>query len=120
MHTELKAKRAFLTWLTATVAVMLLLPCLAVTFVPADSGMACSMILFYAVNPLYSVILGIACARRSRAFTLLPPISALAFLCGCGVCFGLSEPLFLLYAAIYLVLGWGSMFITRFLRRHHS
>lgn len=117
MHTELKAKHAFFTWLTATLAVMLLLPCLAVTFVPASSGMVCAIVLFYAVNPLYSVLLGIACACKPKAFSLLPAISALAFLCGCGTCFGLSDPIFFLYAVIYLALGWGSMLVTRLLHR---
>ena len=51
-------KKNIILWLAASVVVMLALPWLAVTFVKGDAGMAVCFLLFFAVNPLYSVIIG--------------------------------------------------------------
>ena len=51
-------KKNIILWLAASVAVMLAFPWLAVTFVKGDAGMAVCFLLFFAVNPLYSVIIG--------------------------------------------------------------
>ena len=54
-------KKDIILWLAVSALVMLALPWLSVTFVKSDAGMAVSFLLFFAVDPLYSVIIG-ACA----------------------------------------------------------
>ena len=51
-------KKDIILWLAVSALVMLALPWLSVTFVKSDAGMAVSFLLFFAVDPLYSVIIG--------------------------------------------------------------
>ena len=51
-------KKNIIFWLAASVAVMLALPWLAVTFVTGDAAMVVCFLLFFAVNPVYSVAIG--------------------------------------------------------------
>lgn len=52
-------KKKLIGWLIGSAAVMLLLPWAAVTLVPSDAGMAVTLLLFFAIDPIYSIILGI-------------------------------------------------------------
>ena len=52
-------KKKIIFWLAVTAVIMLALPWLAVTFVKGDAGMAACFVLFFAVNPIYSVVIGI-------------------------------------------------------------
>ena len=45
-------------WLAISAFIMLVLPWLVVTFVTNDAGMIATIILFFAVNPLYFIIMG--------------------------------------------------------------
>ncbi|WP_279053510.1 hypothetical protein [Eisenbergiella tayi] len=51
-------KKNIILWMAASAVVMLAFPWLAVTFVKGDAGMAVCFLLFFAVNPLYSVLIG--------------------------------------------------------------
>ena len=51
-------KKNFLLWSAASAFIMLFLPWLAVTFVKADGGMVVCFVLFYGVDPIYSIMLG--------------------------------------------------------------
>ncbi len=52
-------KKSFILWLIVSAVIMLVLPWLAVTFVKGDGGMAVCFLLFFAINPLYFVIIGV-------------------------------------------------------------
>lgn len=52
-------KKNFILWLAVSAVIMLVLPWLAVTFVKGDAGMAACLLLFFAVNPIYSVAMGL-------------------------------------------------------------
>ena len=45
-------KNNFILWIIISLAIMLVLPWLAVFFVKGDAGMAVCFILFFAVNPI--------------------------------------------------------------------
>ena len=92
--------------------IMILFPWLAVTFVKGVDGMAVCFLLFYAVNPIYSVIIGAIAGKNVRCLWSLPVISSLLFLVGTWIFFEMGEPAFIMYAAIYLVLGEISMLIS--------
>ena len=110
-------KVQFVIWLIVSAAVMLALPWLAVTFAKGDAGMAVCFLLFFAVNPMYSVIVGIAAGKDRKHLWSLPIISAAMFLIGTWILFAMGETAFILYAMVYLVLGIAAMLISMFIRK---
>ena len=110
-------KKSIILWLAASAVVMLAFPWLAVTFVKGDAGMAVCFLLFFAVNPLYSVIIGAFAGKDIRHLWSLPVISAVLFLIGTWIFFDMGETAFILYAAVYLVIGIMAMLISLFIRK---
>ena len=110
-------KKIMIFWLAVSAAVMLALPWLAVTFVKSDAGMAVSFLLFFSVDPLYSMIVGVYAGKDVRRLWSLPVIPAVLFLIGAWVFFYMGESAFVLYAAVYLALGMAAMLISMFIRK---
>ena len=108
-------KKQLITWSVISALVMLLLPWLAVTFDSSDSGMALVFLLFYVINPIYSIIFGYIAGRAWKKLWVLPIIPAVLFLLGTWIFFTVTEILFVVYAVIYLVLGLAAMLITSIL-----
>ncbi len=75
-------KKNTILWMAASAVVMLAFPWLAVTFVKGDAGMAVCFLLFFAVNPVYSAIIGTFAGKDIRRLWSLPVISAMLFLIG--------------------------------------
>lgn len=94
----------------AILLVMLLLPSLAVRFIPGDAGMATCFALFYAVNPLLAVGMGVLAGLRRQWWW--PVAVSMAFMAGVWLAFKPGEMAFLLYAGAYLALGWAAMGLT--------
>ncbi|MFG6369728.1 MAG: hypothetical protein K1W16_15190 [Lachnospiraceae bacterium] len=110
-------KHSFILWLAVSVIVMLVLPWLAVTFIKGDAAMVVCFLLFYVVNPIYSVMLGTFAGRDIRYLGSLPVISALLFLAGTWIFFDIGEIAFIQYMMIYLILGVATMLIFRVFRK---
>ena len=110
-------KKNIILWLAASAVVMLAFPWLAVTFVKGDAGMAVCFLLFYAVNPLYSVLIGAFAGKDIRPLWSLPVILAVLFLIGTWIFFDMGETAFILYAVVYLVLGIVTMLISMLIRK---
>ena len=110
-------KKNIILWLVASAVVMLVFPWLAVTFVKGDAGMAVCFLLFFAVNPLYSVINGAFAGKDVKHLWSLPVISAVLFLIGTWIFFDMGETAFILYAAVYLVIGIMAMLISMLIRK---
>ncbi len=110
-------KQNIILWLVVSAVVMLVFPWLAVTFVNGDAGMAVCFLLFFAVNPLYSVIIGAFVGKDIQHLWSLPFISAALFLIGTWIFFDVGETAFILYAVVYLVLGIVAMLISMFIRK---
>lgn len=112
-----------LFWLILTMAVMLLLPWAAVTFVQSDMGLATVFLLFFGMDPVYSIVAGYCAGRQIRLLWWLPLVSALLFLAGTWLCFEMGESAFLLYAAFYWLIGTAAMLLSWYLekrRKHHG
>lgn len=107
-------------WLCATIAIMFVLPFAVASLASECSGMALCMILFFIINPIYSVILGFNCGKNVRRLWNLPLVSATAFLAGTWQFFDIREVWFLVYAAIYLSLGWIAMLVRKHLIKQHK
>lgn len=106
-------RRTIITWIAVTVIVMFVLPFAVARLASECSGMALCMMLFLVINPIYSVILGFNCGKNIRRMWNLPLVSSIAFLAGIWLFFDIKEIWFLIYAAIYLALGWIAMFIRK-------
>ena len=110
-------KKNIILWLAVSAVVMLALPWIAVTFVKGDAGMAACFVLFFAVNPIYSVAIGVFAGKDVKHLWSLPVISAVLFLIGTWIFFDMGEMAFVLYAAVYLALGIVTMLISMIIRK---
>ena len=106
-------KRAIIIWLAITILVMLALPFAVARLASECSGMALSMMLFLIVNPIYSAILGYRCGKDIKKMWNLPLVSAVAFLAGTWIFFNIHELWFVVYATVYLAIGWTAMAISK-------
>lgn len=104
-------KRTIIPLLIAAL-VALLLPWLAVTFAKGDNGMAVIFLLFFAVNPITAVLLGVFSGGNVRMAWFQPVLFAALFLLGTWVFFTMAEMAFVLYAAAYLILGYVAMLLA--------
>ena len=102
-----------LCWLIAAVIIMILLPWLAVTFIKGDAGMAVCLILFFAVNPVFSVLIGVFAGKDADKNWYLPVISPLLFIAGTWMFFDIGETAFVADAGFYLMLGLAAMFLSK-------
>lgn len=80
-------------------------------------GMAVCLLLFYVVNPIYSVVIGVFAGKDRKHLGSLPVVSAVLFLIGTWLFFGMGEPAFIRYGVIYLALGIGAMAISSIVRK---
>lgn len=106
--------KSFLYCSLASFILMTGCPFLAVTFA-GDNGMAVCFLLFYALNPVFSIILGIYSGIHVQKLWYLPFLNAILFLAGTWLFFEFAEPDFILYAVIYLLIALCTMVICYFL-----
>lgn len=90
---------------------MFLLPWLTVTFA-GSAGMAICFILFFAVNPIFSVFIGCTSGKEMKSAWYVPFINAAAFLLSAWILFDMGETAFVWYALFYLILGYVVFGIT--------
>ena len=109
--------KKYLIWTALSAFVMLGLPWAAVTFVRGDAGMAVCLLLFFAVDPVWSAAVGAAAGTEPARLCSLPVLSAALFIAGTWLVFTMGEPAFLLYAAVYLILGLAAMAVSAAVRR---
>ena len=105
-------KRELLVKSGISALVMLGLPWLAVTFAPADAGMAICFLLFYAVDPVYAIVDGYSAGKHIRYMWSMPIVTAVLFLLGTWLFFDMGEILFLIYALVYLALETCAMILS--------
>ena len=93
-------------------AVMFGLPWGTVTFVPGDAGMAVCFVLFFGVNVMASLFVGIYAGLTLKSRWYLPVVNAGAFLLGAWTVFDWGNPDFQGYAVAYLAIGVVAMLAT--------
>ena len=91
---------------------MFLCPWAAVTFAPGDTGMAICFVLFFGVNSLCSLYVGIFSGLAVKQRWFLPLVNAAAFLLGVWVVFDWGNPDFYGYAIAYLAVALVAMLAT--------
>ena len=108
--------KKLVTWILLAIFLMIGCPWLAVEFA-GSAGMAICFILFFAVNPLFSLACGVFAGKNIKQFWMLPLLTAGLFLLGVWIFFEMGEPAFLLYSGCYLVMGLAAMLISAFLQK---
>lgn len=115
----MKSNKVIIAWIVVTVAVMFVFPFAVAKLASECSGMALCMILFFIVNPIYSAILGFRCGKNVRQMWNLPLVSSVAFLTGTWLFFDIKEAWFIIYATVYLIIGWTVMGISNNLNKRN-
>lgn len=87
-------------------------PWAAVTFAPGDAAMAICFVLFFGVNAMESLYVGIFSGMAVKERWYLPLVNSAAFLLGVWTVFEWGNPDFQGYAIAYLVLSVLTMLIT--------
>ena len=94
------------------VLVMFGLPWAAVTFAPGDAGMAICFVLFFGVNAMESLYVGIWSGMAVKQRWFLPLVNSAVFLLGAWTVFDWGSPDFNGYAVAYLAVSLLTMVIT--------
>ena len=92
--------------------IMLLLPWCAVTFAKGVSGMTICVLLFFAVDPMAAICVGVFAGRKLKAAWFQPLLLSALFLLGTWIFFDMGERAFLFYAVIYLLFGYSAAAIA--------
>ncbi len=107
-----------LKWIALSAIVMLLLPLIAVTFVPSKAGMMAMMLMFLIINPIYYIAIGVVSSNDVKRMWVLPVVSSFLFLVGTYMFLDKSISAFLMYALIYFIISMVSMFISVLIKRN--
>ena len=75
--------------------------------------MAVCLILFFAINPVFSVLIGVFAGKDADRSWYLPVISPLLFIAGTWMFFDMEETAFVTDAGFYLMLGLAAMFLSK-------
>lgn len=113
----MKRRYKILLFFVLNIVITLLVPFLAVKIVPADGGMAICMILFFAVYPIMSIILGALTSRDVKYLWWMPLLAAFSFPLLFSIAMGgMIEELFV-YSFIYLFLGYAAMALLLLIKK---
>ena len=110
-------KKTILVTCAAILGVMLVLPWLTVRLIQSGMAMAFCLLLFFCVDPLCAVFTGVTAGKHLRVLWWVPLCNAAAFLAGTWICFDPGETAFLLYAAVYFVLGIAAMILSAWIHK---
>ena len=106
--------KRFITWTLLAVVLMIGFPWLTLRFAGMNAMGIC-VILFYVINPLFSIICGVFAGKDIKQLWPLPIITSALFLAGTWMFFEMGETAFLLYCGYYLVTGIICMLLTCFI-----
>lgn len=102
-------KKALLLSMAVMVAIPLVID--LIFSMPATSGwgMVITLFLFFVVDPLFSVWLGLFCSDNVKRYCSLPLVNAVFFIIGVWLAFDFGNTDFMVYALAYLVIGYAVM-----------
>lgn len=110
--TDISIPKKIITSILALILIMLVVPALAMNLATGDSAMGIAFILFFAVNPLLSIVIGVIAATEIRKLWWLPLLPAVTFPLFFSIVIREFVPDLYLYSVIYLPIGLLAMLIT--------
>lgn len=111
--------KKWLYWLLLSGILMIGGPWVAVTWL-GDLGMAFCFLLFFAVNPLFSVFAGVYAGGDIKRLWSIPLVISALFLAGVWLFFDLGEPAFVSYGVVYLLIGTSAMLLSSFVKNRRD
>ncbi len=108
-----------IVFVVSTVTIMLVLPYLF-TLLPADSGMAMSLILLFAIFPVYSGFVGFFSSTDIKRLFWMPIAEAASFPLLFSLAMGGWIPEMYIYSVLYLIAAYlvvGIVFGVRMIRK---
>ena len=104
----MKKRYKILLFFIFNIVATLLIPFLAVKLVPADGAMSICMILFFAVYPILSMLVGFVSAKDMKHLWWMPLVGAITFPLFFSLAMGgMVEELYA-YSSIYAFLGYAT------------
>ncbi len=100
------------------VVTMLIIPIVAINTVKADAGMLVALMLFFVLNPIVSVAVGIFASRDIKFFWFAPILFAVLF--WVFSCFAYEPAFPIVYSVIYFVISSISMLTATLLIKKQS
>lgn len=97
---------------TLTAAVCMFLIPIGLTVMPADALMPFAFLFLYVMAPVWSLVAGVWASSDVHRMWSLPLISAGLAVLGCWTAFSWGNTDFLILAAIYAAIGYGTMGIA--------
>lgn len=100
-------------WALAAIAVVMIgFPWATVTFASHDAGMAICFLLFFGLNAMFSLYVGIFAGLSVKQRWFLPFVNSAVFLLGVWLVFDWGNPDFYGYAVAYLAVAMVAMLAT--------
>ncbi len=90
---------------------------MTLTIYAGMDAMGVCFILFFAINPLFSVACGVVAGVNVKQLWPLPIITSGLFLAGVWLFFEMGEPAFLIYCFGYLLIGVVAMLVSAFFHK---
>ena len=88
---------------------MLIVPWIAVKLAEPTWGMSICLFMFFVINPVVSIALGIMAGTEIKRLWWIPPFAALVFPLFFGLVVWSFVPEMLIYSALYLGVGTAAM-----------
>ncbi len=98
--------------LFASALIMFLPLGLTVNYVGGNDGLGMILLLFFVVNPIVSIILGIISGKYFKKLFYIPLVNAIFYLASAWIFLEPLETDFILYAVVYAVIGIAAAFVT--------
>ena len=92
--------------------IMIAMPWLTLSVIHGDFGMTVCLMLFYGLNPLTAIMIGLFSGVHIRTSWFQPLLPPVFFMVGVRLFFNIKDTSFLILAIIYLVVGYAVMFIA--------
>lgn len=113
--------KAFNKSLMLSACIMIALPIIvALIFsLPATSGWGfiITLFLFFVLNPLFTIFLGIFCSKNIKKYMLNPLLNSIFFIIGVWTAFDFGNLDFTVYAVVYFCIGYAAMLVNYFIKR---
>ncbi len=114
----MKMPKRLITIIAIIVGTMLIIPLITVHTVKAEAGMLVTIILFFIVNPIVSVVIGMLAGREIKLFWFSPILVAGLFWLFSSFTYETAFPI--IYSAAYFVLCTIVMLITHFIAKRNK
>ncbi len=110
--------KRLITIIGIMVVTMLIIPVITINTVKADAGMLIALMLFFILNPIVSVAVGILASRDIKFFWFAPILLAVLF--WVFSCFAYEPAFPIVYSVIYFVISSISMLIATLVIKNQS